>query len=425
GMGRMGGGMMGGRGGMMGGMGGMSRTMPPMMGMMMLAGQIVRLTGDFDSWDYQSQMLSFRAGFMGGMMGGGMMGGMGGMGGGMMGGMGGMGMGGMMGGGFRSIPVAGLPQATLGPERTVQLPTNLVSLRGPEADGRVAFPRKNEKLRIYDISQITGDTWAQSALRELAAQEAPQTVSQLVMWHVGVGFEWDTIARLSRNWANPCELELARAFVNNLKVQPSKTGKTDVATSQLCFDLTSRRSPSDSMEQGLHDLLTSWSVLGLKAVEGIPASPTKPSIAVRVRLDEKTALVQLAVSNDSCSEWKTVGKFHVDLVTDDGRHIKPLEVTDNLSEQILGHLIDSQIVRRRTSHGSSPYLIQVRNSSPLVLNALALDGMSSDPLSRPALMIGLSVPPHKCVTVPADEDTVLRLHLNKGMKPVAANLSGL
>ncbi len=351
---------------------------------------------------------------------------MGGMGGGMMGGMGGGMMGGgMMGGGFRSIPAAGLPQATLGPERTVQLPTNLVSLRGPEPDGRVAFPRKNERLRISEISQITGDTWAQSALRELAAQEAPQTVSQLVMWHVGIGFEWDTIARLSRGWANPCELELAKAFVNDLRLQQSKTEKADVCTSKLYFELTSRRSPSDSMKKGIHDLLNGWDVLGLKAVEGIPVSPTRPSIAVRIRLDEKTAQVQLAVSSDSCSQWKTVGKFHVDLVTDDGRHIKPLEVTDNLSEQILGHLIDTQIVRRRTSHGSSPYLIRVGNASPLVLNALALDGMTHDPLSKPALMIGLSVPPHKCVTVPADEHTVLRLHLHKGMMPVAANLSGL
>ncbi len=69
GMGGMGGGM-GGRGGMMGGrgggMGGGARTMPPMMGMMMLAGVIVRLTGDLDSWDFMSQRLSYMAGFGGG-----------------------------------------------------------------------------------------------------------------------------------------------------------------------------------------------------------------------------------------------------------------------------------------------------------------------------------------------------------------------
>ncbi len=43
-----GGGMMGGGGGMMGGG---ARTMPPTMGMMMLARLIMYLCGDYDSWD--------------------------------------------------------------------------------------------------------------------------------------------------------------------------------------------------------------------------------------------------------------------------------------------------------------------------------------------------------------------------------------
>lgn len=326
---------------------------------------------------------------------------------------------------MRSIPAAGLPQASLRPERTALLPVNLVSLRGPQRNGRIAFPRKNEPLRIKDISQLTGDKWAQTALRELAAHEAPQAVSQLVLWHVGIGLEWDTIERLSKNWANPYELGLAKSFVKDLREKSGKADSASVARSNLYFALTSRRKPGDVIESGMHDLLENWEFLGLQTVEGIPANPSAPSVAVRVRLDDQIAQVQLAVSDESCSAWKSVGKFHVDLATAEGKHLKPLEITDNLAEQILGHLIDTQIVRRRSSHGSSPYLIRVANATPLVLNALAVGGLANDPLARPAVMVGLSIPPHHAVNIPADKDTVRQLHLYRGMKPVAANLGGL
>ena len=107
GTGGMGGGTRGGMGGM-GGMGRTSGTLPPTMGMMMLANIIMYFTGDFDSWDRRSLMIGMgRMGGMGGM-------GMGGMGGGMMGGM---------GGGMRSVPPSGLPFAELKPGQTRHLPT--------------------------------------------------------------------------------------------------------------------------------------------------------------------------------------------------------------------------------------------------------------------------------------------------------------
>src|SRR5271166_2136153 len=92
-------GQFGGMGGMGGGM--IARTMPPTMGMMMLARLIMYLCGDYDSWDQRSLSIGMMG--MGGM-------GMGGMG---MGGMGG-GMGGM-GGGMRSVPPTSLPFANLKP----------------------------------------------------------------------------------------------------------------------------------------------------------------------------------------------------------------------------------------------------------------------------------------------------------------------
>jgi hypothetical protein len=55
------------------------------------------------------------------------------------GGMGGA-MGGGAGGGFRSIPPSGMPSAMLKSNKARQLPVSLVSLDGPDSDGRVAMP---------------------------------------------------------------------------------------------------------------------------------------------------------------------------------------------------------------------------------------------------------------------------------------------
>ncbi len=151
----MGGGMggMGGMGGGMGGMGGMGRmagTMPPMMGMMMLARMIMYFCGDPDSWDMRSLMMG-----MGGMGMGGMGGGMGGMGGGM----------GGMGGGMRSVPPTLLPSADLNPGQTRNLPTSLVSISTPDPESGVSLPEKGERLQIVgDVSGVVSDPKVQKAL---------------------------------------------------------------------------------------------------------------------------------------------------------------------------------------------------------------------------------------------------------------------
>jgi hypothetical protein len=201
-MGGMGGGMggMGGLGGgMMGGMGGMGRTsgtMPATMGMMMLARIIMYFCGDPDSWDMRSLMIGMMGGM--GMMGGGM----GGMGGGMMGGMGG-GMGGMMGGGMRSVAPTMLPSADLNPGQTRHLPTRLVSVSAPDPEHGLHLPEKGEPMRVVgEIAQVNGDTRVQKALRRLAAGKAPTSLSQLVMWNLAAGLDWNTIGRLSQAWSN-------------------------------------------------------------------------------------------------------------------------------------------------------------------------------------------------------------------------------
>ncbi len=371
------GGMMGGRGGMMGGRGGMGGgVMPASMGMMMLGRLIMTLVGDRDSWDYSSLMMGMMGGMGGGMMGG--MGGgmMGGMGGGM--GMGGMGMGGMGGGmmgGFRSVPPTGLPHATLEPAQTRHLPTRVVSLNGPNPQGRVLVPAKGEALQIGDISQLTSDPWTQAALRKLAEDKAPPTVSQLVLWHVADGYSWATIAQISRKWANTQELALARQFVDRLRETEGHLAPAPKESGRVYYELTSRDPKNSALADSLRKVLKDTMLLGLEVESGVPTSPHGPALACRVRLDETTALVQVSISNEQGTNWTPVGKLNLDLTNPDNKEpLKAEEVTDQLAESLLSRLADARLVEGKKVHGKQTYKIKILNASPLILNGLALAG---------------------------------------------------
>ena len=45
-----------------------------------------------------------------------------------------------------------------------------------------------------DISQVNDDARVQKALKRLAADKAPTSLSQLVMWNLSAGLDWNTIA---------------------------------------------------------------------------------------------------------------------------------------------------------------------------------------------------------------------------------------
>ncbi len=192
--------------------------MPATMGMMMLARIIMYFCGDPDSWDMRSLMI--------GMMGmGGMGGGMGGMGGGM-GGMGG-GMGAVWAEECDRCPPLHLPSAVLAPGQTRHLPTRLVSISQPDPDTGLRLTREGEPLRIVgDISDVNDDARVQKALKRLAADKAPTSLSQLVMWNLAAGLDWNTIAQLSRGWSNRHELTLAKEFVDRLdKLAVGESGR--------------------------------------------------------------------------------------------------------------------------------------------------------------------------------------------------------
>jgi hypothetical protein len=415
----MGGGMMGGRGGMGGGM----LTMPPQMGMMMLGMLIMRLTGERDSWDYTS--LRMGMGGMGGMGGG--------MGGGMMGGMGG-GMG-MMGGGMRSVPPTGLPQATLTAGQTRRLPTQVVSLMQPDANAQVVMPQKGEKLQVGDIGQVTNDANAQAALKRLAEDKAPQAVSQLVMWHMIAGYDWTTLARISQGWANPHELALARDFVDNVtkEARAPEAAASDAASTErgrFYLGVTAKDPAQADLAQELSKLLKGVTVLGLKTESAVPAKPGGPALACRVQIGKDEAQVAVCVSDGTATSWRSAGEFTLTLQRDKAGELKPIGVADAMAEGVLGCVVHARLlpahkVKLPKHKEELVYQVRLENASPLVLNGLALAGKEIKPDTKPAVMVGVSLSPGRSLIVQAPAELVDRLGLKDGVRVIAVDLSAL
>ena len=433
GMGGMGGGMMGGMGGMGGGMGGMgggmggmgggmggmgggmgggmmgggAQTMPPMMGMMMLANVIMYFCGDFDSWDRRSLMMGMGGG---GMMGG-MGGGMGGMGGGMMGGM---------GGGMRSVPPSDLPSAELKPKQTRHLPTQLVSLSPPDPESGVSLPAKGETLRILgDIGRVSDDPRVQKALKRLAAETAPPTISQLVMWRLVAGLDWETIARLSERWSNRSELTLAQDFVAHLDALPvGESGR-------LLFQFQGADAAGKTLAAEVGKAVNGKMVLGVIAEVGeIPAQPEGPAVACQVRLTGSEALVQVTGSNEAGRNWVPFGKFTLPIAREQEK-FDAMRLVDAVAEGMLNRMVRMQLTKGPRVKGRLTYQIRIDNASPWILNGLSAVGTTSKDGESPRVLSGLSIPPRKNMTVPASEEAVKLLGLKKGIRVMAVDLSGL
>jgi hypothetical protein len=354
-------------------------------------------------------------GGMGGMGGG--MGGMGGgMGGGMMGGMGGR------GGGFRSVPPSSLPFASLKSGQTRNLPTRLVSLSTPNPDQPIAVPAKGEKLELGDISQATNDARVQKALKRLAADKAPTSVSQLVMWRVASKMEWDAIAHLSKSWSNAHELSLARAFVEKLDTLP------DSDTGALLCEIRGADGAQSALASELSKQLEGQNVLGLPVQTVVPNRPEGPSVACRVQItgtaEKSEAHVQVAKSDGPATSWVAVGKFTLPIERKEGQ-VETAAFADALAEGILNRLVRAQLSKGPMVKGKLTYKIRVDNASPLLLNGLAVQGTVDKAGEAPKVLAGISIPPFKNMTVPATGEMVDELGLKKGIRLIAADLSGL
>jgi hypothetical protein len=407
GMGGMGGGNMG-----MGGMGGMGRasgTMPATVGMMMLARMIMYFCGDPESWDMRSLMI--------GMMGGMGMGGMGGMG---MGGMGGgMGMGGM-GAGMRSVPATQLPSALLSPGQTRNLPTRLVSLNPPDPEAGLRLPEQGEPIQLLDVTQVNDNSQVQKALRRLQVDKAPTSLSQLVMWRVASGLDWDTISQYSGKWANGYELTLAKEFVEHLDAMP------EGETGRVLIQVDATDTASEPIASEFAKAVNGKTILGLIGRVGqIPARPDGPAVACRVKLNTKEGLIQVTSTDAAARKWIPYGKFTVPVAKAQEK-FDVQRFADGLAEGVLTRLVRAQVIKGTVREkGKLIYQVRIENASPWILEGIAILGTASKADDKPDVLQGLSLSPWRALTVPMFEDVVKTLGLKKGIKLVALDLSGL
>jgi hypothetical protein len=319
---------------------------------------------------------------------------------------------------MRSIPATGNPSAILNPGQTRHLPTRLVSLMPPDPESGLRLPGKGESLVLADIAETEHSEIVQKAMRRLAEDMAPSRVSQLVMWHLSAGLDWDSVAKLAGKWANRYELTLAQNFVARLDT------KSEGESARILFEFAGTDTASEKMAAELSRTLQNKMILGLVADTGIPPRPLSPAVACRVRLSATDALIQVFATDGAARNWVAFGKFSTPVKEKSGKlELSPF--CEEMSEGILNRLVRAQLSKGVKDKGKMHYEIRVDNASPLVLNGLAALGAASSADEQPKVLVGICIAPRRSLTVPASEEVVKELGLKKGIRLVGLNLSGL
>jgi hypothetical protein len=329
-------------------------------------------------------------------------------------------------GGFGSIPPSGPPSALLKPAQTRHLPTRVASLTAPDpADpaSQVVMPAKGERLRLNDIQATNADPAVRAALTRLAKDQAPDTVATLVMWNVAGKLSWEAIAEKSKGFANAHELNLARTFVDRLGALPEDR------TGALLYEIKASGDSGVALAEELKAVLKDHTVLGLKAVSGVPAAPKGPAVACKIAVagsaEKPEATVYVATTDGTGTKWDAAGKFDLPVTLKAGKP-DAVKFANALAEGLLGRLVRAQVSKAGMDKGKAIYNVRIDNASPLVLNSLAILGVGEGKAEKaPKVLSGISIAPRKSMTVPATGDTVDQLGLRKGVRAIAANLGGL
>jgi hypothetical protein len=161
-----------------------------------------------------------------------------------------------------------------------------------------------------------------------------------------------------------------------------------------------------------------------------------------LEITDSLARATLSGSHPSGSDWIPIGDFHIKLSdlearpenSTEGAATLTIEQERERDSARLGDLVAaamvSRVVRVDLSRGpkvkgKESFSITIVNESPMILNGLALGGVKGAEDSPPSVLVGISLPPLKNLTVPASAEMVARLHLQEGARVLAADLSGL
>ncbi len=278
------------------------------------------------------------------------------------------------------------------------------------------MPAQGEKLTLGDVAQLSADPRVVTALRRLAERKAPTVPSQLVLWNVSAGLDWEAIANLSRAWAGPRDVDLARQFVADL----DSAAKDD--SGRIYIEVRG----AAPLAAELKAAFKGTSVLGLKAEAGVPDAPSGPSLALTVVVpDDAAGKAEVAVKTTAGrGRWVDAFKLSVPVTAKDGKPDAPA-LADAVADGVLARVLDAKLVKGRKVKGKDTFSVQILNRSPLILNGVALTGAGDVKAEAPGLIWGLSVSPGKVLSIGAAAETVERLGLSKGVHIMAADLSGL
>jgi hypothetical protein len=313
-------------------------------------------------------------------------------------------------------------------------------LNPPDANARAAVAAKGEKLQISAIDQWTDDTRTRNALKRLGEAKAPQTISQMVLWYVTSGADWDNVGRLAQGWGNAHEIALARRFVDGLEKDDRASQRVEPGV--LYWELKADGDQYKDLIGDLRALWTKYPVLGLTAKEEVPPSPEGPALACQMALKDGALEVTLATSHPSGADWVRLGAFQIKLSeekpspeethnnesavrNDPPRAPEAALLGDRVAAGLLERLVRVQLTRGPKAKQKDSFRIKIVNESPLILASLALGGSEVKDDARPSILEGLSLPPKKSLVVPASAELVERLHLKDGVRVLAADLSGL
>jgi hypothetical protein len=284
------------------------------------------------------------------------------------------------------------------------------------------MPQMGEFLEIRDIDTFEAiNPRARAAVKRLAEAKAPETVAQLVLWHVGYELDWQTLERLSRPWANRNELALARQFVD--QQGEAQSSRRSGRTGTLYYDLSTANPKHERLASDLRKLLDTSPLLGLTARSGVLPQPHGPALACRLEIGDTAASVRVSASDEAGTSWVDVGKFSLPILESSGTPVTPAELADGLAAGMLERLVRVRLTRE--GQGKEAFRIRIENHSPLVLSGLTLGRSEPKADSRTATLVGLSLSPGRTSTVPATDDVVRRLGSTKGVRVLAVDLNAL
>ena len=225
------------------------------------------------------------------------------------------------------------------------------------------------------------------------------------------------MARMTKAWANPHEIALARHFVERLDALP--------AAEMGRFHIGFVGNPDLAAE--LSKLLRDARILGLKVESDVPSRPDGPAIACSVDLAGLTGREEARVtikSSNGSGQWTEAGTFTVPLATKDGKR-DVVGFADSVAAGVLAKMVDAKLVKGKKVKGKETYTIRIDNYSPLILNGLAVAGATEEGDSRPRMVSGLCLSPRRSLSLPATHEVVEKFGLKHGVRVVAIDLSGL